>query len=130
MSRSTNMMRDAGGAVFVQDGLSNGGTLPRKTAPHPSWRYTHMMMNPSATLEPVSSKPVSSNRPHINIRALPPNSYVDGVYGLFNPQIGTTRGGKPYLKCLLRDATGEVSARLWTFETANFPELERTAFVW
>ncbi|MCI0362509.1 MAG: HD domain-containing protein [Phycisphaerales bacterium] len=73
---------------------------------------------------------MSTNRPHVNIRALPPNTYVDGVYGIFNPQIGTTRGGKPYLKCLLRDATGEVSARLWTFEAANFPDLESAAFVW
>jgi 3'-5' exoribonuclease len=31
---------------------------------------------------------------------------------------------------LLRDATGEVSARLWTFEASAFSDLERAAFVW
>jgi 3'-5' exoribonuclease len=31
---------------------------------------------------------------------------------------------------LLRDATGEVSARLWTFDVAGFADLERTGFVW
>src|SRR5262245_49465081 len=84
----------------------------------------------SAPAKPVTSSSNNSNRPHVDLRSLPPNTYVDGVYSLFNPQIGTTRGGKAYLKCLLRDATGEVSARLWTFETAAFSDIERAAFVW
>jgi hypothetical protein len=67
---------------------------------------------------------------HIDLRNLPANGYVDGVYSLLNPQIGTTRAGKPYLKCLLRDATGEAPARQWTFEESMMPELESTGFVW
>lgn len=66
----------------------------------------------------------------IDLRNLPSSGYIDGVYSLLNPQIGTTRAGKPYLKCLLRDATGEVAARQWTFDDASFAELESTGFVW
>lgn len=83
------------------------------------------------TLEsPPGATPVTSKRPHADLRSLPPNTYVDGVYSLYNPQVGTTRAGKPFLKCILRDATGEMNARLWTFETAAFGDLERAGFVW
>jgi 3'-5' exoribonuclease len=70
-----------------------------------------------------------TSKPHADLRDLAANTYVDGVYSLCNPQIGTTRGGKPYLKCLLRDATGEISARQWSFDDQNFPELEASGFV-
>lgn len=69
-------------------------------------------------------------RPHVDLRSLPPNGFIDGVYSILNPQIGTTRAGKPYLKCLLRDASGEVPARQWTFDEAAFDDLNRTGFVW
>ena len=69
-------------------------------------------------------------RPHTDIRTLPPNGYVEGVYAVMNPQLGTTRAGKPYLKCLLRDATGEVTARQWTIDEDSFPQLGSTGFVW
>lgn len=52
------------------------------------------------------------------------------MYSIQNPQVGTTRGGKPYLKCLLRDASGEVSARQWTFDEATFAGIKSTGFVW
>ena len=42
--------------------------------------------------------------------------FVHGVYSLVNPQIGTTRNGEPFLKCLLRDATGEAIGRKWRFD--------------
>lgn len=90
-------------------------------------------MNPAmeeAAPSQTASKNANVKRPHLDVRCLAPNAYVDGVYSLYNPQIGTTRQGKPYLKCILRDATGEVNARLWTFEPAAFPELERAGFVW
>ncbi len=69
-------------------------------------------------------------RPHVDVRSLPPNGYVDGVYSIVNPQRGTTRAGKPYLKCLLRDATGELPARQWTIDEGAFAELGSTGFVW
>lgn len=67
---------------------------------------------------------------HKDIRGLSPNEYVDGVYAVVNPQLGTTRAGKPFLKCLVRDATGEVPARQWTVDEARFPEVGSTGFVW
>jgi 3'-5' exoribonuclease len=69
-------------------------------------------------------------RPHTDIRNLPASGYVEGVYALVNPQIGTTRAGKSYLKCLLRDATGEVVARQWTFDDSAFAALSEAGFVW
>ncbi|HIB00786.1 MAG TPA: HD domain-containing protein [Phycisphaerales bacterium] len=50
--------------------------------------------------------------------------FVHGVYSLVNPQIGTTRNGEPFLKCLLRDATGEAIGRLWRFDPATMPDIE------
>lgn len=81
----------------------------------------------TATANPPGS---SNTRPHQDLRTLLPNVYVDGVYSLYNPQIGATRAGKPFLKCLLRDATGEVPARQWTFDESAFDGLKSTGFVW
>jgi hypothetical protein len=78
----------------------------------------------------TATPPTSAKPAHHNIRSLSPNAYVDGIYSIYNPQIGTTRGGKPYLKCLLRDASGECPARQWTFDEANFSGLDSTGFVW
>lgn len=69
-------------------------------------------------------------RPHTDIRTIPPNAYVEGVYSIVNPQIGTTRNGKSYLKCLLRDATGEIVTRQWSFDETTLPELAAAGFVW
>ncbi|MHC4274485.1 MAG: 3'-5' exoribonuclease YhaM family protein, partial [Planctomycetota bacterium] len=70
------------------------------------------------------------SRPHTDIRSFAPSGYVEGIYSIINPQIGTTRGGKPFLKCLLRDATGEVVTRQWSFDESTFPELSVAGFVW
>ncbi len=67
---------------------------------------------------------------HINFKDMTPNQYVDGTYSIVNPQIGVTRAGKPYLKCILRDATGEAAARQWSFDEAELSELGSTGFVW
>ncbi len=55
--------------------------------------------------------------------------FVHGVYSLANPQIGTTRNGDPFLKCLLRDATGEAIGRMWRFDAAIMPDITSTGFV-
>ncbi len=67
--------------------------------------------------------------PHIAIRDMVANSYVNGVYALVNPQLGTTRQGKPFFKALIRDATGEVPIRVWTFEEAAMSDVTHTGFV-
>jgi 3'-5' exoribonuclease len=69
-------------------------------------------------------------QPHLDIKSLPPNGHVHGVYSLVNPQIGTTRAGKSFLKCILRDATGELVSRKWTFEEGELNEVSATGFVW
>ncbi len=72
----------------------------------------------------------ATDKPHQDLKTLPPNGYVDGVYSIINPQLGTTRAGKPFLKCLLRDASGEVAARQWTVDENVFPDLQAAGFVW
>lgn len=81
-------------------------------------------------MNPGGSNGGGAERPHIALRDLRPQVYLDGVYSLVNPQIGTTRQQKPYFKALLRDATGEVPVRAWTFDPAAFHEVSRTGFVW
>ena len=55
--------------------------------------------------------------------------FVHGVYSLVNPQIGTTRNGDPFLKCLLRDATGEAIGRMWRFDPESMSDITSTGFV-
>lgn len=66
---------------------------------------------------------------HTAIRDFVANIYVNGTYSLVNPQMGVTRAGKPFFKALIRDATGEVPVRVWTFDEAQMPEVARTGFV-
>jgi 3'-5' exoribonuclease len=72
----------------------------------------------------------SPARPHIDIKSLTPNTYVDGIYGILNPQVGTTRAGKPFLKAILRDASGECPIRQWTVDEKSVNEIGSTGFVW
>ena len=65
---------------------------------------------------------------HQAISSLTDRTYVEGVYSLMNPQLGTTRTNKPFLKCILRDATGEMPARMWTFEEAQYQDLVDVGF--
>lgn len=64
------------------------------------------------------------------VQALQPGTQLQGgVYLLVNPQAGTKGNGDPYLRCLLRDATGDVAGRRWTFDPSALPELERSPVV-
>lgn len=71
-----------------------------------------------------------ADRPHVKLKDIHPGAAIAGVYGLQNPQVGNTRMGKPYFKTILRDATGEVPARLWTFDEGRLSEVSRTGFAW
>ncbi len=71
-----------------------------------------------------------TDRPHLKIQDIQPGTSVAGVYGLQNPQVGSTRMGKPFFKTILRDATGEVPARMWTFEESRLADVSRTGFAW
>ena len=83
---------------------------------------------------PSSSGPSSSGaarqRPHMPVEHIRPHTYVDGVYSLVNPQVGTAKNGKHFLKAMIRDATGELAIRQWTFDESQIGEISRTGFVW
>lgn len=72
----------------------------------------------------------TSKRPHVAVEDIRPHTYVDGVYSLVNPQVGTAKNGKHYLKALIRDSTGELPIRQWSFEESQIGEVARTGFVW
>ncbi|MDA0803385.1 MAG: HD domain-containing protein [Planctomycetota bacterium] len=71
-----------------------------------------------------------SDRPHQKLRTLPANVALDGVYAIVNPQVGSTRQGKSYLKGLLKDASGEVPIRQWSFDESRIGQVAATGFVW
>ncbi|MDP6157363.1 MAG: HD domain-containing protein [Phycisphaerales bacterium] len=43
---------------------------------------------------------------------------------LVNPQLGTSRSGGAYLRCLLRNAGGQVSGRGWSFDASQLATLK------
>jgi 3'-5' exoribonuclease len=66
---------------------------------------------------------------HQRIVTLEDRTYVEGVYSIVNPQLAQTRNNKPYLKCIIRDASGEISGRAWSFEESQFDAVTATGFV-
>lgn len=58
------------------------------------------------------------------------NRYVDGVYALQNCQLGQTKNGKPFLKCLLADRSGQTPGRMWNTSEEQFNSLPTNGFVW
>ncbi len=55
---------------------------------------------------------------------------VQGVFSVQNCQIGQTKAGKPYIKCLVGDKTGKAPARKWTTTEAEFAKLPTDGFVY
>ena len=66
---------------------------------------------------------------HQRVATLTDRTYVEGVYSIVNPQLAQTRTNKPYLKCMIRDASGEITARAWSFEEAQFEAINQCGFV-
>lgn len=66
---------------------------------------------------------------HLDLKSLGDKTYVEGVYSLVNPQLAATRQGKPFLKCLLRDASGEIPGRMWSCDEVTFARFAQAAFV-
>jgi 3'-5' exoribonuclease len=75
----------------------------------------------------ASNVPQQSRR---YIRELGTPEFVRGLFSITNAQIGQTRQGKPYLKCILGDKTGEMPARMWSIEEPTFKRLPSTGFVY
>ncbi len=64
------------------------------------------------------------------IRELKQGVYLrEGLYSLINPQLGTNRNGGQYLKCLLRDSSGQVSGRKWKLDRFDLEDCSSTGFV-
>lgn len=70
----------------------------------------------------------SSSRRFINQFREPPER-VSGVFSISNAQMGQTRAGKPYLRCIIGDKTGEMPARMWSIEEAMFRRMPTEGFV-
>ena len=66
----------------------------------------------------------------IFIADLTPNQFVEGVYALQNCQLGQTKTGKPYIKCLLGDKSGRTPGRMWNTTEELFASLPTDGFAW
>jgi 3'-5' exoribonuclease len=74
------------------------------------------------------SAAVDQSPAHLDIRSLTDRMVFEGVYSLINPQLATTRQAKPFLKAILKDASGEVPTRMWTCDEQTFAALANAAF--
>jgi len=63
------------------------------------------------------------------IRDLEPNQLIEGLFAIQNCQLGLTRTGKPYLKCLIADKTGRLPARMWNASEELVNQLPTDGFV-
>ncbi len=58
-----------------------------------------------------------------------PNQLIEGLFAIQNAQLGLTRQGKPYLKCLIGDKTGRLAARMWNASEELVNSLPTDGFV-
>ena len=63
------------------------------------------------------------------IRDMEPAEYISGVFCISNAQLGRTKTDKPYLKCLIKDKTGEMPGRMWSIDPEHFRRLPGEGFV-
>lgn len=59
-----------------------------------------------------------------------PPQRVAGIFSISNAQMGQTRAGKPYLRCIVGDKSGEMPARMWSIEEPVFRRLPTEGFVY
>lgn len=64
------------------------------------------------------------------ISQMTPSERLDGVFAIANAQQGMTKNGKPYLRCLLGDASGQTAGRMWSIDESHFQRLPTDGFVW
>lgn len=67
---------------------------------------------------------------HIFIADFENSQYLDGIYCIYNAQLGQTKAGKPYLKAIIRDKSGQIAARMWNITDQQFKALPTNGFVW
>ncbi len=66
----------------------------------------------------------------VYIRDLKAAQNLDGVFAVQNCQLGKTKNGKPFIKCLLADKTGRTPGRMWNTSEEQFQALPTDGFVW
>ena len=64
------------------------------------------------------------------IKDLKPSQLIEGVYAVQNCQLGQTKAGKPFIKCLLQDKSGRTPGRMWNASEELFAKLPTDGFVW
>ncbi len=69
-------------------------------------------------------------RPRRYINQWDAAEFVSGLFCISNTQLGKTKNDKPFLKCLIRDKTGEVPGRMWSIEPEHFRRLPTEGFVY
>ncbi|MBC04554.1 MAG: hypothetical protein CMJ34_14815 [Phycisphaerae bacterium] len=72
---------------------------------------------------------IEADRWHLDIADMTPGTRVEGIYALVNPQVSASRNGNPFLKCVLRDATGRVNGRKWSVAPGLLESLVGAPFV-
>ncbi|WP_200761432.1 3'-5' exoribonuclease YhaM family protein [Poriferisphaera corsica] len=66
----------------------------------------------------------------MSINGLSSNQYIEGVYAVQNCQLGMTKNGKPFLKCLIADKTGRTPGRMWNASEELYATLPTDGFVY
>jgi 3'-5' exoribonuclease len=99
---------------FVPDNLFDR-TTPRPAMP---------------TAAPSPRSPANETPARRFVAELTPNERFGGPFTISNAQLGTTRNGKPYLRCLLSDSSGELPARMWSIPDEVFKSLPTNGFVY
>jgi len=64
------------------------------------------------------------------IRDFSPSQLVEGVFALQNCQLGKTKNGKPFLKCLIGDRSARTPGRMWNISEERFRQLPTNGFVY
>ena len=67
---------------------------------------------------------------HVFVESFEASQYVEGTYCAQNTQRGLTKNGKPFLKLLISDNSGQVAARMWNLDDRVFESLPENGFVW
>ncbi len=74
--------------------------------------------------------PVTAARTRRFVNEFGPAERIEGVFAIANAQLGRTKTDKPFLKALISDKTGQLAARMWSIEQAQFKRLPTDGFVY
>ncbi|HLP84773.1 MAG TPA: HD domain-containing protein [Phycisphaerales bacterium] len=79
----------------------------------------------------MTSAPSSTSRSQRRyIKDMGAPEFVRGLFSVANLQLGQTRQGKPYLKCIVGDSSGEMPGRMWSIDEPTYKRLPTDGFVY